>query len=119
MTYESFTAYPLEIQGITAASNEKITAISDYVLDKLEYSGDAADLDAILPYFVFFHFCEDLLTDVSARTGETAIIREESNYSTLKMVKSWNEGVYKLLALLEDKTEESSNLYYQSYRNIL
>jgi len=116
MTYESFTAYPLEIKGITVDSDEHITAISDFVLEKMEYTGDTADLSALLPYFVFFHFIEDLLTDVSVRTGETAIIREESNFSTFKMCKMWNEGVTKLLALLAEKTDETANEEYQSKR---
>ena len=119
MTYESFTAYPLEIKGITTDSDEHITAISDFVLEKLEYTGDAADLAGLLPYFVYFHFIEDLLTDVSVRTGETAIIREESNYSTFKMCKMWNEGVTKLLALLAEKTDETANEEYQSKRELI
>ena len=119
MTYESFTAYPLEIKGITEESNEHITAISDFVLGKLEYTGDAADLAGLLPYFVYFHFIEDLLTDVSVRTGETAIIREESNFSTFKMCKMWNEGVTKLLALLAEKETEAANEEYQSKRELI
>lgn len=124
LTYESFTAYPLEIKGITAESDEHIVAISDYVLEKLEYTGDAADLDALLPYFVYFHFCEDLLTDVSVRTGETSIIREESNFSTFKMCKMWNEGVTKLLALLALEVDgvastETANEEYQSKRELI
>ena len=43
MTYETFTAYPVEIKGITESSNEKITAIHDFVLEKLQYTGDASD----------------------------------------------------------------------------
>ena len=119
MTYESFTAYPLEIKGITADSDEHITAIFDFVLVKLEYTGDAADLAGLLPYFVYFHFIEDLLTDVSVRTGETAIIREESNFSTFKMCKMWNEGVTKLLALLAEKTDETASEEYQSKRELI
>jgi len=119
MTYEAFTAYPLEIKGITEDSNEHITAISDFVLEKLQYTGDAADLNGLLPYFVYFHFIEDLLTDVSVRTGETAIIRDESNFSTYKMCKAWNEGVTKLLALLAEKTDETANEEYQSKRELI
>lgn len=119
MTYEAFTAYPLEIKGITEDSNEKITAISDFVLEKLQYTGDATDLSGLLPCFVFFHFLEDLLTDTSVNTGETAIIREESNYSTFKMCKAWNEGVTKLLALLAEKTNETANEEYQSKRELI
>lgn len=124
MTYEAFTAYPLEIKGITAESDEHITAISDYVLEKLKYTGDAADLASLLPYFVFFHFCESLLTDVSVNTGETSIIREESNFSTYKMCKMWNEGVTKLLALLAVEVDgvvstETANEEYQSKRELI
>jgi len=113
MTHETFTAYPLEIKGITDASDEKITAIKDFVLEKISYSGDAADLETLLPYFVYFHFLEDLITDVSVNTGETAIIREESNRDIVKMVRSWNEGVEKLNGLIEDK-KETCNPKYQS-----
>ena len=113
MNHETFTAYPLEIKGITSASDEKIQAIKDFVLEKISYSGDVADLETLLPYFVYFHFLEDLLTDTSVNTGETAIIREQSNRDTAKMIKVWNEGVSRLAALTADNGET----YNQKYKS--
>ncbi|NCB85599.1 MAG: hypothetical protein EOM44_14080 [Bacteroidia bacterium] len=118
MNHETFTAYPLEIKGITSASDERIQAIKDFVLEKISYSGNAADLNALLPYFVYFHFLEDLITDTSVNTGETAIIREQSNRDTAKMVKAWNEGVERLISLLAD-SKETCNEKYKSKIGIL
>jgi hypothetical protein len=118
MTYEDFTVYPLEIQGITDASDEKIEAIAEWVTEQIDYSGADADLDDILPFFVFFHFLEDLMTDASVRTGETAIIREESNFNSRKMQSAWNQGATKLTALISEN-EETCNENYISLRNDL
>lgn len=111
MTHETFTAYPLEIKGITSDSDEKITDIENFVLDKLEYSGDIADLASLLPYFVYFHFLEDLITDTSVNTGETAIIRTESNRDAFKMSKAWNEGVRMIKELTDDNGETYNDKY--------
>ena len=111
MTYEQFTVYPLEIQGITAASDQKIEAIEKRVIEKIDYSGEISEIEELIPYLVYFHFLEDLLTDVSARTGETAITRDDSNFSTRKMVAAWNEGVYGIAAIAEDAGETYNTAY--------
>lgn len=111
MTHEAFTIYPLEIKGITSASDEKISAIRDFVIEKIAYSGNVSDLDAILPYFVYFHFLQDLITDTSVNTGETAIIRDESNRDAFKMSKAWNEGVDMMKELTANNRETYSDKY--------
>ena len=118
MNYTTFTIFPLEIKGVTERSNDKITAFKNYVLEKISYSGNVSDLANILPYFVFFHFLEDLMTDVSVNTGETAIIRTESNFESIKMVNAWNEGAKMLSELVEDNGE-SCNKNYTSKRSML
>lgn len=118
MTYESFTIYPLEIQGITAASDQKINEIKAFAIEKIAYSGDTADLQPILPYFVYYHFLENLITNTSASVGETAQIRTESVQSTFKMCKNWNEGV-RLLAELCAEKNEIANPVYLSLRSML
>ena len=117
MTYEQFTVYPLEIQGITDASDEKITAIENDVIEKLEYSGDTDDLYSILPYFVFYFFMEDLMTNTAAKTGETRILRDESTQAYGKMVRAWNEGATKLAALIAED-EETCTENFTSLRTI-
>jgi hypothetical protein len=116
MNYADFTTYPLEIQGITASSDEKISAIEAYVFEKLEYSGEDADLQEVLPYFVFFHFCEILITNVSASVGETKQIREESEPSTTRMMSAWNEGVLRITKICEEN-EQTFNEDYVSLRS--
>lgn len=111
MTYEKFTVYPIEIQGITAVSDQKIEAIEKKVIEKIGYSGQFSDIENLTPYLVYFHFLEDLLTDVSARTGETAIVRDDSNFSTRKMVAAWNEGAFGIMAIAKENGETYNTAY--------
>ena len=118
MTYENFTVYPLEIQGINEASNEKITAIENYVIEQLNYSGSTDDLSEILPYLVYFHFIEDLYSNSAVKTGETTTIRDESTPNTLKVIRAWNIAAEKLSALIADNGETCTTNYL-SPREIL
>lgn len=116
MLYTIFTKYPLEIQGITEASENKIQAIFKDTKKQIDYSGDVADIEEPLKYFVFWHFCENILTNVSATTGETAVFRDESMPEVLQMMRAWNRGVDLLSEILEEKNE-TANSYYLSKIN--
>lgn len=70
LNYQSFQNFPLQIVGITSDYNAKITAIENYVVSDIAYSGDASDLTAILPYFVFWFFCNDAQTTVVVESGK-------------------------------------------------
>lgn len=101
LTYNDFTSYPLQIVGITSAYNAKITAIENFVTSDLAYSGEASDISAILPYFVFWFFCNDTTTTVFVETGENSQTKEFSTPETIKQVNAWNIGVDKLRTVLE------------------
>ena len=119
LTFNNFKTYPIEIIGITADYNARITAIETFVLSDLEYSGEASDLNAILPYFVFWYFCQDRTTVVTAQTGENSQVQKEfSTPEIFKQVQAWNLGVKKLQTLI-DANEETVNVYYLSKRSLL
>lgn len=99
LTYSSFQTFPLQIVGVTSDYNAKITAIENFVTADLAYSGDAGDLTAILPYFVFWFFCQDTQTTVFVETGENSQVKEFSTPEILKQVQNWNIGVDKLRTL--------------------
>ena len=108
MTYEDFLYFPLQIVGIdlsntvgevtTYVYNSKIEKINEFVVSEMAYSGDE-DIDSILPYFVFWFFCQDAATTVFAETGENSQIKEFSVPSMDKQVSNWNIGVDKLRAV--------------------
>ena len=56
LTYTAFQKFPLQIVGIDADYNAKITAIEEFVIADLAYSGTASDITSVLPYFVFWFF---------------------------------------------------------------
>jgi hypothetical protein len=99
LTYLSFQSFPLQIVGISSDYNAKITAIENFVISDLAYSGDAEDLTAVLPYFVFWFFCQDAQTTVFSETGENSQVKEFSNPETYKQERAWNIGVEKLRTL--------------------
>jgi hypothetical protein len=99
MNYTTFQAYPLQIVGITSDYNAKITAIENFIIADLAYSGTAGDVTEILPYFVFWFFCQDAQTTVFTETGENSQVKEFSTPEILKQVQMWNLGVEKLRTL--------------------
>lgn len=109
MTYTTFQQYPLQIVGITSDYNAKITAIENFVIADLAYSGDAGDVVSILPYFVFWFFCQDAQTTVFVETGENSQVKEFSTPEILKQVQMWNVGADKLRTLL-GVTDEALSL---------
>lgn len=98
-TYTEFETYPLEITGITSEHNPRIAAIEAFVKDDMDYSGDESDLTAILPYFIYWFFLQDKVTDVTAQGGENLPIPKDWQTYILKQLQNWNTGVKKLQAL--------------------
>jgi hypothetical protein len=118
LTYSSFQTFPLQIVGITSDYNAKIQAIENFVIADLAYSGEASDISAILPYFVFWFFCQDTQTTVFVETGENSQVKEFSTPEIFKQVQAWNIGVDKLRTVLE-ATGKTINEKYLSKRSLL
>ena len=118
MDYSNFEKYPLQIIGINESYNDELTAIEEVVIDEIGYSGDVNDLENILPYFVFFKFCEDRASSVTAKTGEMSEVAEFSVPSVLSQVRAWNIGA-KLLDDLCTENEVTADDNYRSQRNML
>lgn len=100
LTHTSFLSFPLQVVGITSDYNAKIQAIENFIISDMAYSGDASDLTAILPYFVFWYFCQDAATTVTPESGENSQVKEFSTPEIVKQVKNWNTGAEKLRALV-------------------
>lgn len=110
LTHIDFMAYPLQIAGIDDSQivtvndeettvylyDEKIGQIEDFVVEDLAYGGEASDVSDILPYFVFWYFCQDCQTTVFAETGENSQVKEFSTPETFKQIQVWNMGVRRL-----------------------
>jgi hypothetical protein len=111
ITYENFEAYPLQIIGINDTYDDELTAIEAFVIDEIDYSGVAEDLDAVLPYFVFFLFCESRESVVFAEAGESQAVKEFTMPARNSQVRAWNIGAKKLAALCVEKTETASASY--------
>jgi hypothetical protein len=119
LTYADFTKFPIQIIGIDANEtideevvylyDEKIEEIEDFVISDIAYSGEAADLTAILPYFVFWYFCNDATSQVVVESGENGQVKEFSYPEVFKQVQAWNIGVDKLRAVFEI-TDDKLNL---------
>jgi hypothetical protein len=109
LNYTSFQSFPLQIVGITSDYNSKITSIEKFVIEDLAYSGTASDVTAILPYFVFWFFCNDAKTTVTPENGEMSQVSEFSTPEIFKQVQAWNIGVKKLRAVFEI-TDEALDL---------
>lgn len=109
LDHSDFEKYPLVIAGISASegSGESIVylydsyigEIEDYVVSEMAYVG-SVDIDAVLPYFVFFKICQDLQTTVTINAGENVKLDKLSEPSIDAQVRNWNTGVDKLRALL-------------------
>jgi hypothetical protein len=111
MDYTSFLNYPIQVIGIDESYNSELKHIEDLVIFDLEYTGDVADLDEILPYFVYFHFCENRRSEVSAMTGEQSKVSEFTVPSVANSISVWNIGVKKLNALILANSETVNELY--------
>lgn len=112
LTHDDFMIYPLQIVGIDLSVpgegegtediyiyDEKIQYIEKFVVEDMSYSGEASDVSAILPYFVYWFFLQNETSMSVVNAGENYQVKEFTEPSILKQVKNWNTGVEKLRAL--------------------
>jgi len=111
MTYEDFKTYPLQISGINDSYNSELTAIEALVKSEIEYSGNDEEIKNVLPYFVFFKFCENKGSEVSATLGENVTVAETTQPTYEKMVRAWNIGAKMLNAICTEKGTTASKYY--------
>jgi hypothetical protein len=116
MDFTAFQQYPLQIINVSEDDNLELAAIELVVLEEIAYSGDATALESILPYFVYFKFCEDRLTKVTL-DGESGSVNDQTKPSDLSMCRAWNKGAEKLAELCESNGATAS-LNYQSKRRV-
>lgn len=116
MDYTSFETYPLQILGINDSYNDELTATEALVISEIDYSGNVDDLVSVLPYFVFFKFCENRFSAVDAMAGEQKKVSEFSAPSIETQVRVWNIGAKKLAELCA-LSGETANCIYQSQRD--
>ena len=115
MDYTKFEDYPLSISGINESYDDELTAIEEVVSKAISYSGIASDIVDILPYFVFYAFCEIHETEVTTK-GEsitTALLTVPSMQTQLKV---WNMGAEMLRLKCIEKIQ-TANENYQSKRS--
>ena len=117
MDYTTFEKYPINILGIDESYNDELIAIETLVKSEIEYSGEVSDIESVLPYFVFFKFCEDKSSQVTTK-GESAQVSEMTVPSILSQVRAWNIGAKMLLDVCAEKST-SANLNYQSQRELI
>ena len=115
--YTTFQNYPIEIKGINESYNDELNLINDEVVKELNYSGDEDDLSDLLPYFIFYKFCENRQTEVTV-SGESAQASELTYISDRSMVRAWNKGA-KMLNDLCDANDKTADLIYLSERNLI
>lgn len=117
MDYINFQKYPIQILGINESYNEELTAIEEFVISEIDYSGDANDLLPVLPYFVFYKFNEDKESDTTTK-GEMATVAEYSIRSFESQRRAWNIGA-KMLKTLCTENSQTANEIYQSQISVL
>ena len=111
MDYTNFLTYPLEILGIDETYNDYLNEIKAFVLSEIGYTGVVEDLTSVLPYFVFYYFCEDKSSEVFATVGETAKVKEFTTQNIYKKLNAWNFGVDKLKKICSEKGTKASDNY--------
>ena len=111
LTYTAFEKFPLQIVGIDADRNAKISAIEEFVVADMAYSGTASDITSVLPYFIFWFFCQEKSTTVSAETGENLQLKEFTEPAIEKQINAWNLGVEKLAAICAEKSTTVKSKY--------
>ena len=115
MKYTEFETYPLTILGIDESYNEELSAIEGHISGEIAYKGDASDLVNILPYFVFYAFCESKESDITVK-GESITSTLLTVPSMLKQIKVWNIGA-EMLRLKCIEKGQTANEKYQSQRS--
>lgn len=114
MDYTSFELYPLHILGIDESYNDELIAIETIAKSEIAYMGTASDIESVLPYFVFFMFCENRASEVHANAGEGTTIKEFLP-SALAQVRAWNLGAKMLNDICIEKVQ-TANDHYRSQR---
>lgn len=115
MDYTTFETYPLQIIGIDESYDSELTAIENFIVSDIAYTGVADDLVPILPYFVFHAFCVKRRSTVIAMTGEQSQLAEFTVPSYEAQKEVWNIGVNKLKALCLLKTTDVNCDYKLEY----
>ena len=110
MKYTQFLQYPIRIAGINDSYDSELTAIETSVKNEIAYSGVAADIESVLPYFVFFKFCENKSSEVTVK-GETSAVSELTVASHVTQVRAWNLGVEKLKSICTEKGTTAHRFY--------
>jgi hypothetical protein len=118
MGYEQFNTYPIQILGINESYNDELNAIENEIINEMGYSGNVADLSSVLPYFVFFKFCDYHSSQVSANNGESYQTQEYTTPSMVAQVRVWNMGV-KMLASICETNGATVNEIYTSERILI
>ena len=118
MDYTSFQKYPINIIGISERNNAELTAIEEQIVNEIDYSGDVDDLVDILPFFVYFRFCESRISSTTEQTGESITVKEFTETSFFAMCRAWNIGAKKLTDLCAANAQIASS-NYQSKRSLL
>lgn len=113
MDYSDFKSYPIQIVGIDSDYDDMLNEIKNFILADMNYSGDEADLDSVLPYFVFYNFCQEQQSTVVHSVGETSQTKEFSDISLTKQINAWNIGVAELTLICNEKgtTVDKTELY--------
>jgi hypothetical protein len=109
--FETFAAYPIKILGINESYDEELTAIADFVTTEIDYTGEAEDLEIILPFFVFFRFCESRQSVVYAETGETKAVQEFTVPTQDAQIRAWNIGAVMLQKLCCENGTMANEVY--------
>jgi hypothetical protein len=117
LTYTDFQTYPTDIAGIDSTYNAKIAAIEAFIVEDMQYDGDAVDVGAILKYFAYWYLCHDQISTVTAKTGENIQIQKSSIPSFIKQVQAWDLGVEKLTDIC-DEHGTTANVKYLRGINI-
>lgn len=109
LTHADFNSYPIKIAGIdkSEGSGESlvylydamITGLETFVISDMAYTGDVT-VSAVLKYFVYYLFCQEQASTVTANAGENVNVDKVSMPSKDKQVFAWNYGVESLRTLL-------------------
>lgn len=111
MDYTKFTKYPFRILGINESYNEELTAIEEFVISEMNFSGALEDVQSILPAFIFFKFCENKTSSVDARVGEQIQGAEFTFAAKNQQIRVWNRGVESLKIICAEKAATASKYY--------
>ncbi len=111
MDYTAFLAEPIRILGIDESYNGDLTNLASIATLRMGYTGSADDVVSILPYFVFYLFCESKKSSVYAETGEQKQLAEFTVEDIYKAKDAWNLGVSMLQSLCRSKGTKASREY--------